>query len=128
LAGIGVMAYRATLALGAGLSMASGVVLAGGPIPVEGTFMQNRPCHGDSRDEQALRVKITDKEITYAGGVCSIDNKQQDGNALSTHVTCKFKSGRVLSDTITFVVKDDKNLSMAQRHGNYKAVLNRCPG
>ena len=90
--------------------------------------MQNKVCHGDGRDLEPMKVKIATQEISYAGGVCSIDDKRQDGNTLSVRVTCKFKSGSVLSDTIMFTAKDDKSLAMAQKSGSYTATLNRCPG
>jgi hypothetical protein len=43
-------------------------------------------------------------------------------------LTCKFKSGAVLSSGVTFTKKDDNTLDMAQQEGTYRAVLHRCPG
>jgi hypothetical protein len=114
--------------LGAGLTMMLGSALAGDSFVFEGTYLQNKPCQGDGSDAMLLRVTITPREITYAGGVCAIDDKRQDGNKLSLHVTCKFKSGVIVSDNISFTVQDDRTLSMAQQDGSYTAVLNRCPG
>jgi hypothetical protein len=111
-----------------GLTLISSSALACDPFPFEGTYMQNKVCHGDSRDLEPMKVKIATQEISYAGGVCSIDDKRPDGNTLAVRVTCKFKSGSVLSDTIMFTVKDDKSLAMAQKSGSYTATLNRCPG
>jgi hypothetical protein len=114
--------------LAAGLAMMLGPALAGGSFVFEGTYLQNKPCEGDGSDAMLLRVTITAQEITYAGGVCSIDDKRQDGDRLWMRVTCKFTSGVVVSDNISFTVKDDKTLSMAQQDGIYTSVLNRCPG
>jgi hypothetical protein len=108
--------------------MMLGSALAGDSFVFEGTYLQNKPCQGDGSDAMLLRVTITPQEITYAGGVCAIDDKRQDGNKLSLHVTCKFKSGVVVSDNISFTAQDDRTLSMAQQDGSYTAVLNRCPG
>jgi hypothetical protein len=33
----------------------------------------------------------------------------------------------VVSDRISFTVRDSNTLDMAQKDGSYKAVLNRCP-
>jgi hypothetical protein len=44
-------------------------------------------------------------------------------------VTCKFKSGAVMSSAISFTKKDANTLDMAQQGGGtYKAVLHRCLG
>jgi hypothetical protein len=115
------------LALGAGLALTLTAALAEDTQPIEGTFLQNQPCRGNKSDPEYLRVKITPQEISYAGGVCSIDESQQDGKEFSLRVTCKFKSGTVVSDRISFTVRDSNTLDMAQKDGSYKAVLNRCP-
>ena len=96
-------------------------------LAIEGNYLQNQPCRGNGSDPEYLRVKITPEEISYAGGVCSIDEKQQDGKKFSIRVTCKFKSGTVVSDNIAFTVRNEKTLDMVQKDGSYTAVLNRCP-
>jgi len=116
------------LALGAVALVIADVAPAQEQGNIEGTYLQNQACRGDGRDPEFLRVKITGNEIVHSGGVCSIDNRQQDGKKISLRVTCKFKSGTVLSDTISFTLRDDKTMDMTQQHGSYTAVLNRCPG
>ena len=121
------MCSRRTLALGAGLMMTLTTALAEDKLAIEGNYLQNQPCRGNGSDPEYLRVKITPQEITYAGGVCSIDEKQQDGKKFSIRVTCKFKSGTVVSDNIAFTVRNEETLDMVQKDGSYTAVLNRCP-
>jgi hypothetical protein len=120
------------LALAAGSAMILGIArdsaAADGDIPIEGTFTQNEPCRGDGSQQKFQVVKITPKDVSYSGGVCSIDDKQQDGNNLSMRVTCKFKSGAVLASAVTFTQKDSNTFDMAQQDGTYRAVLYRCPG
>ena len=101
--------------------------LAEDKLAIEGNYLQNQPCRGNSSDPEYLRVKISPQEISYAGGICSIDEMRQEGKKYSIRVTCKFKSGTVLSDNISFTVRDTKTVDMAQRDGSYTAVLNRCP-
>jgi hypothetical protein len=102
--------------------------LAEGDFPIEGIFTQNEMCRGDGSQQQFLRVKVTAQEVSYSGGVCSIDSKQQDGDSLSMRVTCKFSSGAVMASAVTFTKKDNNTFDMAQNEGTYKAVLHRCPG
>jgi len=116
-----------TLALSAGLMMTLTSALAEDKLLIEGSYLQNQPCRGNSSDPEYLRVKITPLEISYAGGVCSIDEMQQDGKTFSIRVTCKFKSGTVVSDNIAFTVRNEMTLDMVQKGGSYTAVLNRCP-
>lgn len=101
--------------------------LADDKLFIEGNYLQNQPCRGNNSDPEYLRVQITPQEISYAGGICSIDEKQQNGKTFSIRVTCKFKSGTVVSDNIAFTVRNEKTLDMAQKDGSYTAVLNRCP-
>jgi hypothetical protein len=112
----------------AGLAMALNCALAEGEFPIEGIFTQNEMCKGDGSQQQFLRVKVTAQDVSYSGGVCSIDSKQQDGDSLAMRVTCKFSSGAVMASAITFTKKDNNTFDMAQNEGTYKAVLHRCPG
>jgi len=117
-----------TFSLSAVLVMLSNSAWAEGDFPIEGVYTQNEVCRGDGSKQEFLRVKITSQDVSYAGGICSIDTRQQDADKVSMKVTCKFKSGSVLSSTISFTKKDNITLDMAQQGGTYKAVLHRCPG
>jgi len=117
-----------TFSLSAVLVMLSNSAWAEGDFPIEGVYTQNEACRGDGSKQEFLRVKITSQDVSYAGGICSIDTRQQDADKVSMKVTCKFKSGSVLSSTISFTKKDNITLDMAQQGGTYKAVLHRCPG
>jgi hypothetical protein len=119
---------KRAFAVGAGLAMIANSVFAEGDFPIEGIFTQNETCRGDGSQQQFLRVKVTAQEVSYSGGVCSIDSKQQDGNSLAMRVTCKFTSGAVMASAVTFTKKDSNTFDMAQNEGTYKAVLHRCPG
>ena len=117
-----------TFALGVGLAMIVNCAFAEGDFPIEGIFTQNEVCRGDGSQQEFLRVKVTSQDVSYSGGVCSIDSKQQNGDSLAMRVTCKFSSGAVMGSAITFTKKDVNTFDMAQQEGTYKAVLHRCPG
>ena len=122
------MRGKRAFAIGAGMAMIATCALAEGDFPIEGIFTQNEMCRGDGSQQQFLRVKVTAQDVSYSGGVCSIDSKQQDGDSLSMRVTCKFSSGAVMASAVTFTKKDNNTFDMAQNEGTYKAVLHRCPG
>jgi hypothetical protein len=117
-----------TFSVSAVLAMLLNSALAEGDFPIEGVYTQNEACRGDGSKQEFLRVKITSQDVSYAGGVCSIDTRQQDADKLSMKVTCKFKSGAVMSSAISFTKKDANTIDMAQQNGTYKAVLHRCLG
>ncbi len=119
---------KRTFVVGAALAVVSTCALADGDFPIEGIFTQNELCRGDGSQQVFLRVKVTAQDVSYSGGVCSIDSKQQDGDHLAMRVTCKFSSGAVLASAVTFTKKDNNTFDMAQNEGTYKAVLHRCPG
>jgi hypothetical protein len=119
---------RPAFAVAAGLAMTLNCALAEGDFPIEGIDTQNEMCKGDGSQQQFLRVKVTAQDVSYSGGVCSIDSKQQNGDSLAMRVTCKFSSGAVMGSAITFTKKDNNTFDMAQNEGTYKAVLHRCPG
>ena len=113
---------------GAALAVLMNCALAEGDFPIEGVYTQNELCRGDGSQQQFLRVKVTAQDVSYSGGVCSIDSRQQDGDRLAMRVTCKFTSGAVMASAVTFTKKDNNTFDMAQNEGTYKAVLHRCPG
>jgi hypothetical protein len=119
---------KRSFVLGAGLAMFMTCAFAEGEFPIEGTFTQNEMCKGDGSKQTFALVKVTAQDVSYSGGVCSIDSKQQDGNSLAMRVTCKFSSGAVMASAVTFTKKDNNTFDMAQQEGTYKAVLHRCPG
>jgi len=119
---------KRTFAVGAVLAMTLNCAFAEGDFPIEGIYTQNELCRGDGSQQQFLRVKVTAQDVSYSGGVCSIDSKQQDGDHLAMRVTCKFSSGAVMASGVTFTKKDNNTFDMAQQEGTYKAVLHRCPG
>jgi hypothetical protein len=122
------MDNKLRFALGAGLAMFMTCAFAEGDFPIEGTFTQNEICKGDGSKQAFALVKVTPQDVSYSGGVCSIDSKQQDGDSLAMRVTCKFSSGAVMASAVTFTKKDNNTFDMAQQEGTYKAVLHRCPG
>ncbi len=116
------------LALGAGCALTLNAAQAGDALLIDGTYLRNQVCSGDTNDTDARLVKITAKEIYHAGGVCTIDDRREDGKTVTMRVSCKFKSGAILSSSISFTLRDDKTLDMEQLDGSFKAVLSRCPG
>lgn len=122
-----------TIAVGAALAMVWSCAVwncawAEGDFPIEGVFTQNEICRGDGSKQEFALVKVTEKDVSYSGGVCTIDSKQQDGNSIAMRLTCKFTSGAVMSSGVTFTKKDNNTFDMAQQEGTYRAILHRCPG
>ena len=115
-------------AAGAGMAVILNCAFAEGDFPIEGIYTQNEVCRGDGSQQQFLRVKVTAQDVSYSGGVCSIDSRTQNGDNLAMRVTCKFSSGAVMASAVTFTKKDNNTFDMAQNEGTYKAVLHRCPG
>ena len=122
-----IMGNKWTLVLAAGFAAIWNGAVAAGDYPIDGVFTQNEPCKGNGSGQQFQLVKITPKDVSYSGGICSIDNKEQDGEKLSMQVTCKFTSGAVMASAVAFTRRDDNTFDMAQQDGTYKAVLYRCP-
>lgn len=126
-----IISGKLLLAVAAGSSMMVGMVRtsarADANFPIEGTFTQNDQCK-DPVKQKFLLVTITPAQVSYAGGVCTIDDKKLEGDTMAMRVTCKFKSGAVLSSSVSFTKKDDNTFNMAQQDGTYRAVLYRCPG
>jgi hypothetical protein len=112
---------------GAGLMLGLNCALAADDFSIEGTYTQDQPCVGDGTDPDFLLVKITDKDISYASGVCSIDSRTHTDNKFGFKVTCKFLSGSVMGSDIAFTVRDPKTLDMKQQDGTYEATLYKCP-
>ena len=119
---------KLAFAAGTAVAVLMNCALAEGDFPIEGVYTQNEVCRGDGSQQQFLRVKVTAQDVSYSGGVCSIDSRQQDGDNLAMRVTCKFTSGAVMASAVTFTKKDNNTFDMAQNEGTYKAVLHRCPG
>jgi hypothetical protein len=108
-------------------ALVSSAALAVEGLQITGTYMQNRPCHGDGTDAKPLLVTIGEDAIEYRGGTCTLTDKQQDGNKVSMRATCKSRTGTVLSGDISFTLRDDKSLEMIDQDKAYRTVLNRCP-
>ena len=119
---------KRTFAVGAVLAMILNCAFAEGDFAIEGVYTQNELCRGDGTQQKFLRVTVTAQDVSYSGGVCSIDSRQQDGDRLAMRVTCKFTSGAVMASAVTFTKKDNNTFDMAQNEGTYRAVLHRCPG
>jgi hypothetical protein len=123
-----ILGSKCGFALGVGLAMFLNCAWAEGNFPLEGVFTQNEPCKGDGSKQQYTRVKITPQDVSYSGGVCSIDTRDLQGSTMAMRVTCKFTSGAVMGSSISFTMKDDNTFDMAQTDGTYRAVLHRCTG
>lgn len=96
-------------------------------FPLAGTYMQNRVCRGDGKDPRAMKVTITDGDITYSGGTCAISDKRVEGREVLLRATCKQRNGNVLSGDVKFTLNDGQTVDMIDQDKNYKAVLHRCP-
>lgn len=99
---------------------------AGEEFPIAGTYTQEVPCRGDGSDLEDLRVKITPREITYSGGVCALSDETRTGNRVSVRATCRQPGGVTLTGDITFTIRDDTTVDMADQDNNYSFVLHKC--
>jgi hypothetical protein len=97
-------------------------------ITIEGQYLQNRACKGDRTDLARLRVMITAREISYSGGICSIDSRRDEPRKVIVTVTCRFKSGAVAGAEIAFAPLENGSLHMTQQDGTFEADLSKCPG
>jgi hypothetical protein len=95
-------------------------------FPIAGTYTQQVPCRGDGSDPEDLRVKITPSEITYADGVCALSDERRNGKQISVRAACQNPGGVTLTGDITFTMRDDKIVDMADQDNNYNFVLYRC--
>lgn len=95
---------------------------------IEGQYLQNRRCKGDRTDPAGMRVMIAPREITYSGGVCSIDSRRDEERKVTLSVTCKFRSGAVSGADIAFEPREGGGLHMMQQDGTFEADLYKCPG
>ncbi|HTV36095.1 MAG TPA: hypothetical protein VMF12_06645 [Xanthobacteraceae bacterium] len=96
-------------------------------FPLIGTYMQNVPCKGDSTDQAALKVTISQQQIVSNIGVCTILDNKHDGASYKLHVECKFPAGPLVGD-LTFTPQPDQTVKFVDRDNTYNAVLHRCPG
>jgi len=101
--------------------------IASDEMPIEGQYLQNRRCKGDRTDPAGLKVTIAPREITYAGGVCSIDTSRSEGDKFIFAVTCKFRSGSTMGADIAFSPLPGGSLHMVQQDGSFEADLYKCP-
>ena len=97
-------------------------------VLIEGQYLQNRRCKGDRTDPAGMKVTIAPREITYSGGVCSIDSRRDEERKVTLSVTCKFRSGAVSSADIAFEPREGGGLHMTQQDGTFEADLYKCPG
>lgn len=102
-------------------------VAATNDFPLAGTYMQNVPCKGNSADQAALKVTISQQQIVSNIGVCTILDNKHDGASYKLHVECKFPAGPLVGD-LTFTPQPDQTVKFVDRDNTYNAVLHRCPG
>jgi hypothetical protein len=95
-------------------------------IPIEGQYLQNRPCKGERSEPAGLKVTIGAREITYSGGICSIDSRRNEESKIILGVTCKFRSGATMGADIAFTRLNDHTLHMVQQDGSFEADLHKC--
>jgi hypothetical protein len=112
---------------GEAVAAPAGPVAATNDFPLAGTYMQNMTCRGDSTDQAALKVTISQQQIVSNIGVCTILDNKRDGASYKLHVECKFPAGPLVGD-LTFTPQPDKTVKFVDRDNTYNAVLHRCPG
>jgi len=120
--------FATSLRIGCALvTMVASLGLAPDDFPIIGSYVQNRPCHGDGTDPKRLLVIISADEVTYRDGTCTLTDKRREGNKVWTRATCTSRSGTILSGEVTFTIRADNNLEMVDAENTYATVLFRCP-
>ena len=94
---------------------------------IEGQYLQSRRCKGDRSDPAHLKVTIAAQEITYSGGICSIDSRRDEDRKVVISVTCRFRSGATSGADIAFEPREGGTLHMTQQDGSFEADLFKCP-
>jgi Protein of unknown function (DUF3617) len=96
-------------------------------FPIAGTYTENEVCTAKSTEPARPRVKITADAIDSNFGVCTLSNKQREGNKITAQITCKDSNGGLLMSGVTFTMRDDKALDFVDQYQTYSAVLYKCP-
>ena len=107
------------------------VVVFSAPVNAEdfpvGTFTQKVACKGDGSDPKSALVKITPEQIESSFGICTIMDKQRDGNKIRVQTSCKSTKGYVVDGDVIFTLRDDNKIDVEDQDNNYKNVLSPCP-
>jgi hypothetical protein len=102
-------------------------VLASDEFPISGTYTQDKPCAGDGSDPKSVLITITPEEMSYSSGLCSLSDRRRKGNTIAVHATCRLRNEVVMAGEVSFTMRDDNTLDMADQDKNYVAVLHKCP-
>jgi hypothetical protein len=97
-------------------------------FPVTGTYTQKVACKGDGSDSKNALVKITAEQIESSFGICTIMDKQRDGNKIRVQTSCKSTKGYVVDGDVMLTLRDDNKIDIEDQDHNYKNVLSPCPG
>jgi hypothetical protein len=119
------LAVLAITALGASTLFSSSILAE--DFPVVGTFTQKIACKGDGSDPKSALVKITPEQIESSFGICTIMDKQRDGNKIRVQTSCKSTKGYVVDGDVIFTLRDDNKIDIEDQDNNYKNVLSPCP-
>jgi hypothetical protein len=107
------------------------IVVFSAPVNAEdfpvGTFTQKVACKGDGSDPKSALVKITPEQIESSFGICTIMDKQRDGNKIRVQTSCKSTKGYVVDGDVIFTLRDDNKIDVEDQDNNYKNVLSPCP-
>lgn len=114
------------------VAVATAAVVLGGSAAragdaIEGRYLQNRPCRGDSTDPTNLRVTITPQQITYAGGTCAIKTRRSEASRIIFGVSCRFRTGNTMGSDIMFTPQRGGVWHMTQGDGDFEADIYKCP-
>jgi hypothetical protein len=96
-------------------------------FPVVGTFTQKVACKGDGSDPKSALVKITAEQIESSFGICTIIDKQRDGNKIRVQTSCKSTKGYVVDGDVILTLRSDNKIDIEDQDNNYKNVLSPCP-
>jgi hypothetical protein len=93
---------------------------------IAGQYTKDEACTAAAAQRVDLRVKITRQAIESNMGVCTILNRNQDGNTFALHVECKIPGDQLILGDVTFKVRDRNTLDFDDQDHTSPAVLYRC--
>lgn len=111
------------------LAFAAGVsapAWADDDFPIAGQYTKDEACTKAAARREDLRVKITRQAIESNMGVCTILNRNRDGNTFALHVECKIPGDQLILGDVTFKVRDRNTLDFDDQDHTSPAVLYRC--
>ena len=96
-------------------------------FPIAGTYTKDEACTEAAAKREDLRVTITRLAIEANKDVCTILNRNRNGNTFALHVECKISGDQLILGDVTLKLRDQNTLDFDDQDHTSPAVLYRCP-